>query len=140
MNIKELYYINKWKPKYNIKDKQKEKLELIIKEDDIWIPYNKYKKIKHLEEQEINLIINDKQVLLTDKERKHLFYSCLQNFNKKLFSYELISREKLKQVIDKYLKIPVNDFNNIFLFDFYDTPEDTNLEDFMDIWMLSHKI
>src|SRR5690606_28430545 len=40
MTIKELYYINKWKPKYNIKDKQDGDMALeIVESADVWENY-----------------------------------------------------------------------------------------------------
>jgi excinuclease UvrABC nuclease subunit len=39
MDIRELYFINKWKPMYNQKDKQKEDMNVILDESkDYWIP------------------------------------------------------------------------------------------------------
>ena len=65
MDIKELYYINKWKPKYNIINKQEEELGLIINDCDIWIVYTtkfeKYKQLLDLNSEKFTFSIPIKQ-------------------------------------------------------------------------------
>lgn len=39
MDIKELYYISKWKPKYNTQNKKDEDLTLLINEEKVWNNY-----------------------------------------------------------------------------------------------------
>jgi hypothetical protein len=41
MDIKELYYINKWIPIYNDKDKYEEEFSIVIDENEKWIEYNR---------------------------------------------------------------------------------------------------
>ena len=70
MDIKELYYINKWKPKYNIKDKQEETLDLMINEiDDNWIKFNT-KNEKYIEtlQSELRKLKRNNEILLSKIE------------------------------------------------------------------------
>jgi len=66
MDIKELYYINKWKPMYNIINKQKEEMCLSIDESqDNWIVFNtkaeKYKKLLDLNNEKFTFKVPVKQ-------------------------------------------------------------------------------
>lgn len=72
MDIKELYYINKWKPKYNIINKQKEELSLLIDEsEDIWIVFNtkaeKYKQLINLNGEKFTFEVPIKQELFSKR-------------------------------------------------------------------------
>ncbi len=90
MDIKELYYINKWKPTYNIKDKQQEELELIIDESkDIWFPFytksEKYQQLINLNNEKFTFKIPTKQ----------------ENFSKRLVANVTPSQKAFVQKISK---------------------------------------
>ena len=70
MDIKELYYINKYKPKYNIINKQDGRLELSICED-FWTTFNtkseRYKQILDLNSEKFTFEIPAKQELFNNR-------------------------------------------------------------------------
>lgn len=88
MYIKELYYIDKWKPTYNEVNKYEETAETIIEENEMWIEY-KNKKDIYIEKLEgdihsFKIEIAEKEKIINSQEINVQNYISLKEENKNL--------------------------------------------------------
>lgn len=116
MNIKELYYINKYKPIYNIKDKYEEDsiYSIDIFDSLTWKKYN-LRYFKYIDKVEnLENIINEKDLKILNLEKKIfdqlesiLRYKYLsEQYEKLLLEYESLTNNKLISKRKKIVKNP----------------------------------
>lgn len=131
MDIVELYYINKVKPKYNIKDKQNEELQLNLKEEYKWHTYlsnsitqKKEFTIKlngYLANENLNLKNKNKELSKRFKELNSNFKREIKRF-KNLVIDELSNENRLTErnsYLEKQVKFyeMKTDFKYTYIFD-----------------------
>ena len=102
MDIKELYYINKWKPMYNIINKQKEEMCISIDESqDNWIVF-----VLHKHDKEIGTIEKDEENKQSENVKRKAIYFNLDDEDEALLferANEIKNFSKwIKKQIDLY--------------------------------------
>lgn len=98
MNIKELYYISKFNPKYNSLDKNETIYYKELEKGDVWKPYNLEKETKDIDYRRITELQKEvmdlKQKL---KEEKELHLKQLKEVYEKLDDYY-----EIQEALEKY--------------------------------------
>lgn len=129
MDIKELYYINVWKPEFNTVNKQVEEMTVQVNEEsDEWIVFKSEKQeyINHLE-TEVNRLSDDLSCAIEERKQAHLLVDVVSDSNGKLLSeIELLKqRERAivvnfndsNQSIDNVKRFEIKEIETIYKYD-----------------------